>query len=242
MTVTVELIYDRACPNVGKSRQVLDEAFAKLGISGSWTEWDRESPDSPDYARGFGSPTVLINGRDLAGRRPNEEENCCRLYSDGQGGFVGVPSVEQITKALADNQSPERGRFRGSGVLGVVPGIGASLVPVGLCPACWPAYAGLLSSLGLGFLLDTAYLLPIVGVFLALAAGTLAYRAKARRGYGPFCLGVFALVGVLIGKFALSSNLVLYLSVALLVGASIWNVWPKKKTVAGSCEMCVAQE
>jgi hypothetical protein len=33
-----------------------------------------------------------------------------------------------------------------------VPGIGLSLLPKIACPACWPAYAGLLSSLGLGFL------------------------------------------------------------------------------------------
>jgi hypothetical protein len=30
------------------------------------------------------------------------------------------------------------------------PGVGLSLLPKLACPACWPAYTGLLSSIGLG--------------------------------------------------------------------------------------------
>jgi hypothetical protein len=33
------------------------------------------------------------------------------------------------------------------------PGIGVPLLPKLMCPLCWPAYAGLLSTLGLGFLI-----------------------------------------------------------------------------------------
>src|SRR3954462_8565336 len=35
-----------------------------------------------------------------------------------------------------------------------LPGIGFSLLPKMLCPACWPAYAGIVSALGLGFLIS----------------------------------------------------------------------------------------
>jgi len=66
-----------------------------------------------------------------------------------------------------------------------LPGIGLSALPKLACPACWPAYAGLLSSLGLGFLISTAYLLPLTAVFLALAPAALAFRAKSRGGLGP---------------------------------------------------------
>lgn len=39
------------------------------------------------------------------------------------------------------------------------PGIGLSLLPKIACPACRPTYSGLLSSIGLGFLVpNTAYL------------------------------------------------------------------------------------
>jgi mercuric ion transport protein len=34
----------------------------------------------------------------------------------------------------------------------ILPGIGVSLMPKLICPLCWPAYAGLLSAVGLGFL------------------------------------------------------------------------------------------
>jgi len=86
--------------------------------------------------------------------------------------------------------------------LWTIPGIGVSLLPKLACPLCWPAYAGLLSSVGLGFLISSKYLLPLTGAFLVLAVGALAFRAKHRHGYGPFVLGIVSAVGVLIGKFA----------------------------------------
>jgi hypothetical protein len=37
----------------------------------------------------------------------------------------------------------------------MLPGIGVSLLPKLICPMCWPAYAGIVSALGLGFLIST---------------------------------------------------------------------------------------
>lgn len=107
-----------------------------------------------------------------------------------------------------------------------VPGIGLSLLPKIACPACWPAYAGLLSSVGLGFLATTPYLLPMTAVFLLLAIGMLAFRARRRRGYWPFALGILASGLILFGKFSLASNPVLYAGLGLLILASVWNSWP----------------
>jgi mercuric ion transport protein len=107
-----------------------------------------------------------------------------------------------------------------------VPGIGLSLLPKVACPACWPAYAGLLSSLGLGFLISTAYLLPMTAAFLLLAVGMLGFRARRRRGYVPFALGIFAASFILFGKFSSASNPVLYAGLGLLIVASAWNGWP----------------
>lgn len=108
-----------------------------------------------------------------------------------------------------------------------VPGVGLSLLPKIVCPACWPAYAGLLSSVGLGFLIPNAvYLLPMTAAFLVLAMGMLAFRARRRRGYGPFALGTIAASLILLGKFSLASNPVLYAGLGLLILASVWNSWP----------------
>ena len=125
-----------------------------------------------------------------------------------------------------------------------LPGVGVSILPKLACPACWPAYAGLLSSIGLGFLISTAYLLPLTVVFLVLALTALAFRANKRRGYGPFVLGLVAGSAVLLGKFALESNLVVYGALGLLVVASLWNAWPLAGMAgeATTCSECPREE
>ena len=107
------------------------------------------------------------------------------------------------------------------------PGIGLSLLPKIACPACWPAYAGLLSSLGLGFLIPNAkYLLPMTAAFLVLAVGMLGFRARRRRSHAPLAVGTIAASLILLGKFSLTSNPVLYAGLGLLILASVWNSWP----------------
>ncbi len=133
-------------------------------------------------------------------------------------------------------------RFRWRELTAIVPGFGASLLPVGACPACWPAYAGVLSAVGLGFLLETTYLLVATAAFLLMALASLAYRASSRRGFGPLFLGATGSAVALVGKFALSLDSLLYLGLALLVGASLWNAWPRTAAAAGSCPACRAQE
>lgn len=115
-----------------------------------------------------------------------------------------------------------------------LPGVGVAMLPKLACPVCWPAYAGLLSSLGLGFLISTAYLLPLTVVFLILALAALAFRATKRRGYGPFVLGIIAALAVLFGKFLWEANTITYGAVGTLVVASLWNAWPRHETSTGA--------
>jgi len=114
-----------------------------------------------------------------------------------------------------------------------LPGVGVSLLPKLACPMCWPAYAGLLSSVGLGFLVSTVYLLPVTAGLLVIALGAMAFRASKRHGHGPFLLGLFGSAGVLLGKFVWNSNAAMYGgAVGLLVVDSLWNVWPRANSVA----------
>jgi mercuric ion transport protein len=108
-----------------------------------------------------------------------------------------------------------------------VPSIGVALLPKLGCPLCWPLYAGILSSVGLGFLISAKYLFPVTAAFLLLALWVLAFRAKQRRGMGPFLLGSLASATVLTGKFYFDSNPMMYGGVGLLVIASVWNGWPR---------------
>jgi len=242
----VELIYDRDCPNVQRARRALLEGFNLAGLQPSWTEWDRMSPDSPAYARTYGSPTILVDGRDVGGAAPGDGGSSCRLYRNGSGAFKGAPSVNQVAQALrGQNGQPLTAMRSSSGwrsSLATIPGIAFAFLPKLACPACWPAYAGLLSSVGLGFLLDTAYLLPLTAVFLVLAVGALAFRARSRRGYGPFGAGLAAAGVVLVGKFVFESDAAMYGGIGLLVAASVWNAWPKSNDSVGSCPKCVQQE
>ena len=110
----------------------------------------------------------------------------------------------------------------------MVPAVGASLLPKLICPMCWPAYAGIVSSLGLGFLIGTAYLLPVTAAFLVVSTGALAFRARQRHGYVPFWMGSVAAMVVLVGKFRFDSVVATYAGIMLLVAVSIWNIWPRR--------------
>lgn len=84
--------------------------------------------------------------------------------------------------------------------------------------------------------MDRAWLLPLACVALAVAIGGLAFRAGSRRGYGPAAVGGVAAVVVLVAKFAIESDALTYVGVALLGVASIWNAWPRAS--APACESC----
>lgn len=215
----VELVYEPSCPNVGEAREELSRALAKLKLPLRWKEWNVNDPRTPERVRRFGSPTILVDGRDVAGLEPQTAGASCRVYRDPNGAR-GAPSLDMIVSALA--AAP---RFAPS--LAMLPAIATSILPNVSCAACWPAYAGVLGSLGLGFLLERTYLLPLTAAFLTVALGALAHRARTRRGYGPLVLGAAASAVVLFGKFGLSSDPLMYLGAALLIAASVWNSWPR---------------
>ena len=241
--IRVELVYDPDCPNVGGARAALLRAFARAGRRPVWTEWDLASAASPARVRGYGSPTILVDGRDVASETAGEGARSCRLYRDSGGALAGVPPVAQIVAALSGPtaSAPEGGAPGWRSAAAMSPGIAFAALPKLACPACWPAYSGLLGSLGLGFLLDTAYLLPLTAAFLALAVGGLALRARTRRGYGPLVLGLAAAGVILAAKFAIASDPSMYAGIAALIGASVWNALPKRRR-ASSCPACLRQD
>lgn len=117
-----------------------------------------------------------------------------------------------------------------------IPSILTSIVaasPILTCPACWPLYAGLLSSMGISFVNYTPYILPATVIMLFISLIALGWKVKSRRGYGPFIVAILASVLLLSGKFYLENNWFFYGGVILLISTSIWNVWPKKH-----CTVC----
>ena len=239
----VELIYDADCPNVPAARQQLLRAFAAIGAVPKWQEWERGATSSPVHVRDYASPTVLVDGRDVALSTPIAGDCACRIYTDETGRLSGVPRRGDITIALsAINTTSAVGvparTFKES--LPALPAIGLALLPKLTCAACWPAYAGLLSAFGIGFFDYTPFLFPLTALFLALTLLALGYRASNRRGFAPLVLGSLGASVVLVGKFFFDSDTALYVGIALLVGASLWNAWPKASR--GSCPACVPDE
>jgi mercuric ion transport protein len=103
--LSIDLIYDRTCPNVDETRNRLRAALAETVGQRAWSEWDREDSETPDAFRGYGSPTVLINGLDVDRGKQKAapaDPDCCRLYEDGAGHLTGVPSVESISSLIRE--------------------------------------------------------------------------------------------------------------------------------------------
>ncbi len=118
----------------------------------------------------------------------------------------------------------ETTRRSGRSVLGIP---AAALAALPLCPACYPAYAGILSSMGLTVLSDTRVQGVLTVLFLAAALAALLYKANSRRGYGPLALGTAASVALSFSKFVIGSDPITYAAVGVLVLAGLWNVWPR---------------
>jgi hypothetical protein len=116
----------------------------------------------------------------------------------------------------------------------IVPVLAAAALPK--CPMCLIAYVGVLSSVGLGSSLASAWyrawLPPLTIIFLLLAVAVLAWRARARHGYRPLLLGLTAALAILMGKFYFESLTIIYFGGISMVGASLWNSWPSKRIAA----------
>lgn len=129
---------------------------------------------------------------------------------------------------VVEKTTSQKGLASILGLSAALPGVGAALLPAVSCPACWPAYAGLLSSFGLGFIDYSAWLMPVTLGFLAVALAALAWQGHKRRAYGPLALGCVGSAILVVGKFGFESEIALYSGVAFVIGASVWNAWPSK--------------
>lgn len=109
----VELVYEMSCPNIEAAREQLLKAFQEIKITPHWQEWETSNPEAPEHVLGYGSPTILINGKDVCGEKPAENNNCCRVYTDPGGRYKGVPELSDIVEALKlnSNELKSQGTF-----------------------------------------------------------------------------------------------------------------------------------
>jgi hypothetical protein len=94
--VKVQLLYVRDCPHLAGARSALQRVLAQLGLPVAFDEVELGAPDAPPETRGWGSPTILVDERDVAGETAMHGEPRCRVY----GNPIGRPTDEQIASAL----------------------------------------------------------------------------------------------------------------------------------------------
>ena len=90
-TPAVELIYFAGCPNVESARANIRAALSAKDLTPEWREWDQMDAGAPARVKQYGSPTVLVDDKDVTGAE-SVAAMACRAS--------GAPSVEQILLAL----------------------------------------------------------------------------------------------------------------------------------------------
>ncbi len=99
----VEILYVEGCPNLAPARAVVEQALAALGAQAD-VKAILVSEGSAEVGAGFaGSPTVLIDGRDV--EPATATGVACRIYANGSG----VPAREACERAIARALEEERG-------------------------------------------------------------------------------------------------------------------------------------
>jgi glutaredoxin len=92
----IEVQYFRGCPNSSEMINRVKEAIKSFEENIEYREILVEDNDLAEKLNFRGSPTVLINGKDLEGRDLVESASLnCRIYENG------LPSVEKIKSRLS---------------------------------------------------------------------------------------------------------------------------------------------
>jgi hypothetical protein len=152
------------------------------------------------------------------------------VYETESKGLQGAPPVNSIAAALRRGNN----EARLSALLAALTGSLAALLPS--CPLCWPLYASAVGALGLGFFLNEEHMPFLAAVLLLMTLLPLAYKARARHGYGPLLAGMLGSSAVLLGKFLVASDVTLYGGLAALLAAHIWNIRRRDGKNCSRCE------
>lgn len=116
----VELLYFKGCPNISKARKNLNEAFAKAGVAPQWDEVDLNDAEAPKGLKGYGSPTILVDGKDVTGIVAGGESLSCRTYYTAKGEITGAPDAEIIAKSILESVKMGRNSKKSETLLSII--------------------------------------------------------------------------------------------------------------------------
>ncbi len=98
-----------------------------------------------------------------------------------------------------------------------------------LCCVGTPGVIAFLSAIGAGFLINDAILLPLLIIFLAASIAGLCFSFKRHKNRWPLILGGVSAFIILFFAYGMFIRPLVYLGLLGLVGASIWNVFLKRR-------------
>jgi len=93
--IIIEIQHFHGCPNSEEMINRTKKAVTQSELEIEYKEVIVDTPEKAEQYKFRGSPTVLIDGKDLEGLPEPESGNlACRYYKNG------IPSVERILKAI----------------------------------------------------------------------------------------------------------------------------------------------
>lgn len=90
----IQLLTFPGCPLADAARRELESALEHCGLH-DYEEIDLTGPSTPDELRAWGSPTILIDGKDVAGEEKGDGLRC-RVYATAEK----VPTAARVISAL----------------------------------------------------------------------------------------------------------------------------------------------
>lgn len=93
--LTIQFLAFDGCPLADAARANLERALSDCRIS-SYRTIDILDPEAPEELRGWGSPTILVNGVDVGGQDKGSGVGC-RIYRNAEK----VPSAAEIAAKIS---------------------------------------------------------------------------------------------------------------------------------------------
>lgn len=100
MNPEIDLVFFDGCPHVDAAREALGQGLDLAGHPREWREWLSDDPALPDYAAGFGSPSIFVAHREMTGASPGPTPRACRVFRDRHGGLRSAPEPAEVARAV----------------------------------------------------------------------------------------------------------------------------------------------
>jgi hypothetical protein len=106
--VKVEVLYVSECPSHPAAVKLVKDVLAAEGVAVEIHEVLVRDEGMATVLRFVGSPTIRINGRDVAGEGQSAKNFAlsCRLYPGSKQ--IGLPPAEMVHRAILDARQGER--------------------------------------------------------------------------------------------------------------------------------------